>query len=160
MPWLQDPKSAILTASPACCAGKLNPRSETLGKNAESWTALTRAGYDLYRDVLNTPAFLAFLPDVVGLTGLDISCDEAGNARFLAKKGAKMCGLDFAPTFISHARAAEQQTTLNIEVHHADCKNLLFAHASFDFAVTFMSLMDVDDTDRALGEVHWILTPG
>jgi ubiquinone/menaquinone biosynthesis C-methylase UbiE len=71
-----------------------------------------------------------------------------------------MCGLDFAPTFISHARAAEQQTTLNIEVHHADCKNLLFAHASFDFAVTFMSLMDVDDTDRALGEVHWILTPG
>jgi hypothetical protein len=27
MPWLQDPKSAILTASTACCAGKLNPRS-------------------------------------------------------------------------------------------------------------------------------------
>ena len=26
-------------------------------ENAESWTVLTRAGYDLYRDVLNTPAF-------------------------------------------------------------------------------------------------------
>ena len=54
--------------------------------------------------------FLAFLPDVVGLTALDIGCGEVGNTKFRAKKGAKMCGLDFAHTFISHARAAEQQT--------------------------------------------------
>ena len=55
-------------------------------ENAESWTALKRAGYDLYRDVLNTPEFLAFLPDVVSLTGLDIGCGKVGNTRFLVKK--------------------------------------------------------------------------
>ncbi len=27
--------------------------------NAESWTRFARAGYDVYRDALNTPAFLA-----------------------------------------------------------------------------------------------------
>ena len=129
-------------------------------ENAESWTALTRAGYDLYRDVLNTPEFLAFLPDVVSLTGLDIGCGKVGNTRFLAKKGAKMCSLDFAPTFISYAHAAKQQTPLNIEFHLADSKNLPFVQAPFDFAVVYVSLMDVDDTDCALGEAHRILITG
>ena len=77
--------------------------------------------------------------------------------RLLAKKDAKMCGLDFATTFISHARAAGQQTPLYIEYHLADCKNLPFARASFDFVVAFMSLMNVEDVDRALGEAHQIL---
>ena len=30
--------------------------------NAEAWTRLARAGYDVYRDALNTPAFLEMLP--------------------------------------------------------------------------------------------------
>ena len=34
--------------------------------NAENWTRYSRAGYDKYRDALNTPAFLAFLPEVAG----------------------------------------------------------------------------------------------
>ena len=33
-------------------------------KNAEVWTRLSRAGYDVYRDYLNTPAFFKMLPDV------------------------------------------------------------------------------------------------
>jgi hypothetical protein len=33
-------------------------------ENAEVWTELVRAGYDHYRDGLNTPAFLEMLPDV------------------------------------------------------------------------------------------------
>src|SRR5919206_92469 len=30
--------------------------------NAETWTRHARAGYDIYRDALNTPAFLSILP--------------------------------------------------------------------------------------------------
>jgi ubiquinone/menaquinone biosynthesis C-methylase UbiE len=71
-----------------------------------------------------------------------------------------MFGIDFAPTFIRHAREAEQHTLLNIEFHLADCKELPFAQASFDFAVAFMSLMDVDDLDRALDEAYRVLKPG
>ena len=32
MPWLQDPKLAILKAAPACCAGKLMPRFHKHGE--------------------------------------------------------------------------------------------------------------------------------
>ena len=84
--------------------------------NAESWTALARAGYDVYRDALNTPAFLAFLPTVTGLKGLDIGCGEAENTRTLARQGAVMSGVHFAPTFIHYAHADEQDAPLNIEM--------------------------------------------
>jgi 2-polyprenyl-3-methyl-5-hydroxy-6-metoxy-1,4-benzoquinol methylase len=89
-------------------------------QNAESWTTLALADCDVYRDVLNTPAFLAFLPDVVGLKGLDIGCGEAENTRVLARKGARMYGIDFAPIFIRYAREAEQHAPLNVEFHLAD----------------------------------------
>ena len=56
--------------------------------NAESWTALARAGYDVYRDAFKTLAFLTFLPTVTGLKGLDIGCGEANNTRTLARQGA------------------------------------------------------------------------
>ena len=35
--------------------------------NVDGWTKLVRAGGDLYRDYLNTPAFFEILPDVDGL---------------------------------------------------------------------------------------------
>jgi hypothetical protein len=44
--------------------------------NAEAWTTLARAGYDVYRDGFNTPAFFAMLPDVEELASLDIGCGE------------------------------------------------------------------------------------
>src|SRR6185295_14532567 len=50
-------------------------------ENANTWTALARAGYDVYRDYVNTPAFLEMLPEVRGLEGLDIGCGEGHNTR-------------------------------------------------------------------------------
>jgi trans-aconitate methyltransferase len=56
--------------------------------NADAWTKLSRAGYDVYRDYLNTPAFFTMLPDVDGLSGLDIGCGEGHNTRLLARRRA------------------------------------------------------------------------
>ncbi len=42
--------------------------------NAEGWTQLARAWHDTARDWVNTPAFLAMLPNVSGKHGLDIGC--------------------------------------------------------------------------------------
>lgn len=78
-------------------------------RNAEAWTPLARAGYDVYRDALNTPAFLALLPDVDGLTGLDLGCGEGHNTRLLAARGAAMVGVDIAPTFLAAARAEAER---------------------------------------------------
>ena len=85
--------------------------------NAETWTRHARAGYDLYRDALNTPVFLANLPPVAGLKGLDIGCGEGSNTRKLAERGARMTAVDIAPTFIRTDGTAE---ALSDPAFHAD----------------------------------------
>src|SRR4026208_755389 len=72
--------------------------------NADAWTKLAPAGYDVYRDFLNTPAFFAMLPDVRGLRGLDIGCGEGHNSGLLAGRGARMTALDVSHRFVRHAR--------------------------------------------------------
>ncbi len=128
--------------------------------NADAWTRHSRAGYDVYRDALNTPAFLAALPPVAGLHGLDIGCGEGSNTRQVARLGAKMQAIDIAPTFIGHATATEQAEPLGIAFQLGDAMALPFAAASFDFATAFMALMDVPDPALALREAQRVLRPG
>jgi len=70
--------------------------------NARAWTSLSRQGWDVYRDALNTPAFLALLPEIGGRSGLDIGCGDGHNTRLLAARGARMAGVDLVPTFIEY----------------------------------------------------------
>ena len=129
-------------------------------ESAESWVKLARAGYDIYRDHLNTPAFFAMLPDVEGLAGLDIGCGEGYNTRLLAERGARVTAVDISEVFITHAKQHERETPLGIDYQIASAVDLPFADSSFNFAVAFMSLMDVPETDRALAEAHRVLRPG
>jgi ubiquinone/menaquinone biosynthesis C-methylase UbiE len=129
-------------------------------ESAEVWTKLARAGYDIYRDHLNTPAAFAMLPDVAGLKGLDIGCGEGHNTRLLAERGACMTAIDISEVFITHATASERANQLGIAYEVASAVALPFADAAFDFATAFMSLMDVPETERALAEVSRVLKPG
>lgn len=128
--------------------------------NADAWTRHSRAGYDVYRDALNTPAFLAALPPVAGLRGLDIGCGEGSNTRQVARLGAVLQAIDLAPTFIRHAVAAERAAPMGIAFQLADATALPFADASFDFATAFMSLMDMPDPAVVLREAARVLRPG
>src|SRR5947209_6594958 len=128
--------------------------------NANAWTRLARAGYDIYRDYLNTPAFLELLPNVAGLAGLDIGCGEGHNTRLLARRGARVTAVDIAEDFIAHARQAEADEPLGIEYRVASAVDLPFAGASLDFATGFMSFMDIPETDRVLAETWRVLKPG
>jgi SAM-dependent methyltransferase len=128
--------------------------------NAETWTRHSRAGYDIYRDALNTPAFLAMLPPIAGLAGLDVGCGEGANTRQLARLGARMHAIDIAPTFVRHAQALEEVDALGIVFQVGDGMDLPFADASFDFVASFMALMDMPDQARALREIHRVLRPG
>jgi len=129
-------------------------------ESAESWTNLARAGYDVYRDHLNTPAFFAMLPDVSGLLGLDIGCGEGHNTRLLAQRGARMQAIDISEVFIAHAKDSEREQPLGIDYHLASAVQLPFADNSFDFATALMSLMDVPETKQALAEAYRVLKSG
>ena len=124
---------------------------------APAWTELSRAGFDRYRDLVNTPAFFAMLPPVDGLTCLDLGCGEGHNTRLLAGRGARVAALDVAEPFITAAAGIGHH---GIRYLLGDGARLPFRAASFDAVTAFMSLMDVADPEQTLREVARVLRPG
>lgn len=129
-------------------------------ESAAAWTLLARAGYDVYRDYLNTPAFFAMLPPIAGLSGLDIGCGEGHNTRLLVQRGAQMTAVDIAEVFIEQASSLEREQPLGIDYRVASAVDLPFPAERFDFATAFMCLMDIPETDRVVAEAYRVLKPG
>ncbi|MGO9876573.1 MAG: class I SAM-dependent methyltransferase [Acidimicrobiia bacterium] len=125
--------------------------------NAPAWIELSRAGFDVYRDLVNTPAFFATLPPVQGRFGLDVGCGEGHNTRLLAEEGADVVALDVSLGFVTAAAAVPAD---GIRFVLADGAVLPLRDASFDFVTGFMSLMDVSDPETTLREVARVLKPG
>jgi len=128
--------------------------------NAEAWTYLSRRGYDVSRDLYNSPCFFEMLPSVEGLVGLDIGCGEGTNTRTAVRRGARMTAIDVAPTFLRHARQSEMGEPLGIDYIEASGTRLPFADASFDFVMATMSLMDMPRPEQVLFEAFRVLRPG
>jgi len=127
-------------------------------ENAEGWTQLTRAGHDVARDLINTPAFLELLPDVTGKHGLDVGCGEGHNTRLLSARCASITALDYSEVFVRHAH--EAGAPLGIRHVHGNALELPFPAGTFDFATAFMSLMEFPETEQALSEIYRVLKPG
>ncbi len=125
--------------------------------NAAAWTELSRAGFDVYRDLVNTPAFFALLPPVDGLLCLDLGCGEGHNTRLLAGMGARVIALDVAELFIAAAATLDRRGICYLI---GDGASLPFPMSSLDAVTAFMSLMDVADPERTLLEVARVLRPG
>jgi ubiquinone/menaquinone biosynthesis C-methylase UbiE len=128
--------------------------------NAEAWTTIARAGFDIYRDYLNTPAFFSMLPDVNELSGIDIGCGEGYNTRLLCEKGATMTAIDISEIFIQKAIEEELQDPLNINYQVASAVDLPFENNQFDFATSFMCMMDIPEMEKALAEAFRVIRPG
>jgi SAM-dependent methyltransferase len=135
-----------------------HPDSRTIwNANAPAWIELSRAGFDVYRDLVNTPAFLALLPPVRGQRVLDLGCGEGHNTRLVAEQGADVVALDISEVFIRAAADSATHRTAHIV---GDGTELPFRPACFDGVTAFMSLMDVAEPERTLDEVARVLRPG
>ncbi len=119
---------------------------------ASQWLAWARTpGHDAhwrYRD-----AFLAVVPAPVGRT-LEVGCGEGRVTRDLGARGYAVTALDASPTLV--AAAAERDPAGSYLV--ADACDLPFDDASFDLAVAYNVLMDVQDMPRAVAEAARVLT--
>lgn len=100
------------------------------------------------------------LPNVEGLSGLDVGCGEGNNTRLVAERGARMTGIDISETFVRHAKEEESREPRGIRYRRASAVDLPFADAGFDFAVAFMSLMDIPEVGKVLAEVFRVVRPG
>jgi 2-polyprenyl-3-methyl-5-hydroxy-6-metoxy-1,4-benzoquinol methylase len=128
--------------------------------NADLWAAQVRNGYDVWRDRLNTPAFMAFAGDVNGKSILDAGCGEGTSTRLLARNGARVIGVDISRRMIELAIQEEQKEHLGIRYEVASYSDLsLFGTASFDVVVSFMTLMDGPNLEGVFKEMGRVLRP-
>ena len=125
---------------------------------AESWVDFVRKGKDFYRDELNNPATFKLIGDVRGRLVLDLACGEGYNTRILARKGAKVTGVDFSEKLIELARREEAEEKLGICYHVLDAADLKeFSSSYFDLVTCFMSLQDIENYEMAISEVARVL---
>ncbi|MGN6086299.1 class I SAM-dependent methyltransferase [Trinickia sp.] len=130
-------------------------------RNASLWAERVRSGVDLYRTVFNDPSFLAELPDLVGCEVIDLGCGEGATTRLIARRGARVTGIDLSSRMIELARGEEAREPLGIDYRVASygaCT--LFPSERFDGAVSTMALMDSADFSAAAREAFRLLKPG
>src|SRR5215831_2156327 len=80
--------------------------------NAASWAEQVRRGEDIAREWLNNPSFLGFIGDLSGKDVLDAGCGEGYNTRILARRGARVTGVDISERMLGHAREEERRAPL------------------------------------------------
>jgi SAM-dependent methyltransferase len=123
---------------------------------AANWLRWTRTpGHDHWFEDHNWPAFERLLPPA-GRRTLDLGCGEGRVGERLAALGHTVAGVDASPTLAAAAR----DRGVYAEVVEADAAALPFADDTFDLAVAFMSLHDMDDPAGAVREVGRVLEPG
>src|SRR5215470_3022540 len=93
--------------------------------NAEAWAREVRQGHDVARERLNNPAFLEFIGDLTGQDVLDAGCGEGYNTRILARRGARMTGVDISERMLGHAREEERRARLGIRYVDASYTDLI-----------------------------------
>jgi SAM-dependent methyltransferase len=125
---------------------------------SESWANFVREGKDYYRDEMNNPAMFKMIGNVRGKQVLDLSCGEGYNTRILAKRGAKVFGVDFSARMIELAEQMEKKEMLGIRYRVSDAGDLKgFKNRRFDIVTCFMALMDIERYEDAISEVSRVL---
>ncbi|MDQ7779102.1 MAG: methyltransferase domain-containing protein [Planctomycetota bacterium] len=125
---------------------------------AEGWVDFVRTKKDYSREYMNSPAMFRMLGSVRGKKMLDLGCGEGYNSRILARRGARVTGVDFSRALIESARRQEKARPLGIEYHVRDAADLrVFKSGSFDVVASFMALQDIENYRKAIKESARVL---
>jgi ubiquinone/menaquinone biosynthesis C-methylase UbiE len=108
-----------------------------------------------------TAGVLRLAGDVRRRRLLDLACGQGRVARELARRGARVVGLDLSAELIAGARDAERSAPLGITYVVGDASRTDgLEAASFDGVVCNYGLSDIDDLGGALDTATTLLRPG
>lgn len=104
------------------------------------------------------PYTLQAIGDVSGKHILDLGCGEGGYSRALSDIGAVVTAVDCSQAFITYVASEASKVGANINTFQRNSNNLAgIEDNSFDLVLCSMMLMDVEDLDGTLKEIHRVL---
>lgn len=122
---------------------------------ADKWSRRYTEYGDMNRRYIIDPTLFRIIGAVNGLSVLDAGCGNGYLCRLLAKKGAKMVGVDISQKFIDIAEQKEKEKALGIQYYTQTLSNLsMFRNETFDLIVSNLALMDVHNLEKAIEELH------
>lgn len=101
------------------------------------------------------PLMLRLCGDVAGTRVLDVGCGEGRFCRMLAKRGATCVGID--PTRDLLRAARDRGSIVPIR---AVAEAMPLRAASFELAVSYITLVDIEGYCEAIAEMARVLRPG
>lgn len=114
----------------------------------------------IYREVI-LPNLLALVGEVRGEDICDLACGQGWVARELARRGARVTGLDLAPNLLAIARRYEEQEPLGIRYLQGDAQRAEpLGDQAFSGCVCVMALVNIPDLRATMQTVRRILKPG
>lgn len=113
------------------------------------------AGDNGRRYVLD-PCLITRIGQLRASTALDVGCGEGRLCRLLAKQGMRTTGIDPTSALIDRAVQLDPEGTYVL----GKAEELPFAEATYDLVVSCLSLVDIDDYQKAIAEMTRVLKPG
>ncbi len=100
------------------------------------------------------------LPPVSGRDVVELGCGTAYWSAWLARRGARVVGLDNSAGQLATARTLQREHTLTFPLIHADAEHAPFRDESFDLAISEYGAAIWCDPYRWIPEAARLLRPG
>ncbi|MFL6013390.1 MAG: class I SAM-dependent methyltransferase, partial [Gaiellaceae bacterium] len=100
------------------------------------------------------------LPDVEGMDVVELGCGTAYFGAWLAKRGARVVGVDITPAQLATARRLEGEFSLGMQFVEANAEETGLPDASFDLALSEYGASIWVDPFRWIPEAARLLRPG
>jgi SAM-dependent methyltransferase len=101
-----------------------------------------------------------FPDDVDGLPSVELGCGTGYISAWLARRGARVIGIDNSSEQLRTARRLQQEFDLWFPILQADAERLPFADGSFDLAISEYGASIWADPYRWIPEASRVLRPG
>jgi SAM-dependent methyltransferase len=141
-------------------------------KNREVWTRANaeytdkRAAEAWAKDEIDWGMFsgpeseLNTLGDLEGKDVIELGCGTAYFGAWLAKRGARVVGVDITPAQLDTARRLQGETGLDMEFVEASAEDVPLEDQTFDLAVSEYGASIWCDPELWIGEAARLLRPG
>jgi 2-polyprenyl-6-hydroxyphenyl methylase/3-demethylubiquinone-9 3-methyltransferase len=104
--------------------------------------------------------FDRFVPQWENLRVLDVGCGGGYTCEYLARRGARLSGIDRSAPCIDAARSHADASGLAIDYRVGTAEQLPFGAGRFDVVICVDVLEHVDRPDAVIAEIARVLAPG